>query len=194
MALLPLMGARSRAARRAPHRKREPRNQTRFAEIAGPAPSPAPPERLAAPPRTSRAAGTTTAPPRAPQPPLRDRFWSTLLSERTLQAVLFLGIFLLFAAAISFVFWGWKDFSAPLRVAIPTNFYSLLCLALGCTVRTQTRMYRSAHSRSPRLPRSFIPIDFYTLYIISIFHLNTRRSFGLSHRSSVSPRTSRSRC
>jgi hypothetical protein len=57
-----------------------------------------------------------------PQLSLRDRFWRTLLSERTLQAMLFLGIFLLFAAALSFVLWGWQDFCAPLRVAIPTLF------------------------------------------------------------------------
>ncbi|MEW5718478.1 MAG: hypothetical protein AB1817_07630, partial [Chloroflexota bacterium] len=135
-----------------------------------PQPAPAPPEQLSAP-RESRAEAalpSTTAqgappPPRAPQLPLRDRFWSTLLSERTLQAMLFLGIFLLFAAAISFVFWGWKDFSAPLRVAIPTLF-TFVFLALGWYVRTQTRMYRSGIALTA-IAALLIPIDFYTLYV-----------------------------
>jgi hypothetical protein len=39
------------------------------------------------------------APPSVPPFPFRDRLWRTLLSERTLQALLFLGIFLLFSAA-----------------------------------------------------------------------------------------------
>ncbi len=133
--------------------------------------APAPPEQLGAPPREpiAEAAPPSTAaqgappPPRAPLPPLRDRFWSTLLSERTLQAMLFLGIFLLFAAAISFVVWGWKDFSALLRVAIPTLF-TFLFLALGWYVRTQTRMYRSGIALTA-IAALLIPIDFYTLYV-----------------------------
>ena len=135
-----------------------------------PPPAPTPPEQLA-PPREpiagpappSTAAQCAPPPPRAPQPPLRERFWSTLLSERTLQAMLFLGIFLLFAAAISFVFWGWKDFPPLLRVAIPTLF-TFIFLALGWYVRTQTRMYRSGIALTA-IAALLIPIDFYTLYV-----------------------------
>ena len=101
--------------------------------------------------------------PPAPILPLRDRFWRTLLSERTLQAMLFLGIFLLLAAALSFVFYGWKDFSALLRVAIPTIF-TLVFLALGWYVRTRTRMYRSGIALTA-MAALLIPIDFYTLYV-----------------------------
>jgi hypothetical protein len=74
-----------------------------------------------------------------------------------------LGIFLLFAAALSFVVWGWKDFSAPLRVAIPTSFTAIF-FALGWYVRTKTPMYRSGVSLSA-IAALLIPIDFYTVYV-----------------------------
>ena len=67
--------------------------------------------------------------PPEPKIPLRDRFWQTVLSEQTLQAILFLGAFLLFAAGVSFVVLGWQNFSPPMRVAIPTQFHHhLFCL------------------------------------------------------------------
>ncbi|MGB8647301.1 MAG: hypothetical protein WCF84_18835, partial [Anaerolineae bacterium] len=119
--------------------------------VAAPA-LPAPPPPPAPPPQ-----------PAQPPPPFRDRLWRTLLSERTLQAMLFLGIFLLFSAAISFVFWGWQSFSAPLRVAIPSAF-TLLFLGLGWYVRTRTGMNRSGIALMA-IAALLIPVDFYTVYI-----------------------------
>ena len=123
---------------------------------------PKPPEQLVAP-IAEPTPPAPPPPPSTPKQPLPDRFWRTFLSERTLQAMLFLGIFLLFAAAISFVFWGWQDFSAPLRVAIPTVF-TLIFIALGWYVRVQTRMHRSGIALTA-IAALLIPIDFYTLYI-----------------------------
>ncbi|MBE7552137.1 MAG: hypothetical protein HS126_13795 [Anaerolineales bacterium] len=117
------------------------------------------------------AADLSPAPlPPAPAPslPLRDRLWRTLLSERTLQALLFLGIFLLFAAALSFVIWGWKDFSAPLRVAIPASF-TVIFFTLGWYVRIKTPLYRSGIALSA-IAALLIPIDFYTIYVN--FHIS----------------------
>ncbi len=131
-----------------------------------PQPVPAAPvEERKAPQAPSPVASVAPAPqiPQAPPVPLVDRFWKTLLSERTLQAMLFLGIFLLFSAAVSFVVWGWEEFSAPLRVAIPTGF-TFLFLGLGWYVRKQTRMYRSGIALTA-IAALLIPIDFYTLYI-----------------------------
>jgi hypothetical protein len=88
---------------------------------------------------------------------LRERLWRSILSERTLQALLFLGIFLLFVAAISFVVWGWKDFSAPVRVAIPFGFTALF-FGLGWIVRIKTHLYRSAIALSA-IAALLIPID-----------------------------------
>ena len=102
------------------------------------------------------------APPSPPRPPLRERLWRSILSERTLQALLFLGIFLLFIAAISFVIWGWKDFSAPVRVAIPSGFTALF-FGLGSLVRARTHLDRSAIALSA-IAALLIPIDSYTIY------------------------------
>jgi hypothetical protein len=102
------------------------------------------------------------AEPPPPRPPLREWLWRSILSERTLQALLFLGIFLLFVAAISFVIWGWKDFSAPVRVAIPFGFTALF-FGLGWVVRTRTHLYRSGIALSA-IASLLIPIDSYTIY------------------------------
>lgn len=100
--------------------------------------------------------------PLAPRMPLRETLWRSILSERTLHALLFLGIFLLFTAAISFVIWGWKDFSAPVRVAIPSGFTAVFFF-LGWLVRTKTSMRRSGIALSA-IASLFVPIDCYTVY------------------------------
>ncbi|MEW5957052.1 MAG: hypothetical protein AB1801_04965, partial [Chloroflexota bacterium] len=101
--------------------------------------------------------------PAPPATPLPERLWRTLLSERTLHAILFLGIFLLFSAALSFVIWGWQDFSPLLRVAIPATF-TLIFFALGWLVRVKTPLYRSGIALSA-IAALLIPIDFYTIYV-----------------------------
>ncbi len=113
-----------------------------------------------APPRP--ASEPKPAQPAAPRPPLREWLWRSILSERTLQALLFLGIFLLFVAAISFVVWGWKDFPAPVRVAIPFGFTALF-FGLGWYVRSRTHLYRSGIALSA-IAALLIPIDSYTIY------------------------------
>ncbi|MFT3895339.1 MAG: hypothetical protein QM730_27250 [Anaerolineales bacterium] len=105
---------------------------------------------------------TAAPPPSTPRPPLREWLWRSILSERTLQALLFLGIFLLFVAAISFVVWGWKDFSAPVRVAIPFGFTALF-FGLGTVVRSRSGLYRSGIALSA-IAALLIPIDSYTIY------------------------------
>jgi hypothetical protein len=137
-------------------------------ELAVPLSSTAEPEQSLPAEHVEPAKETPTAPvepplPPAPRLPFRERLWQTLLSERTLQAMLFLGIFLLFSAALSFVAWGWKDFSAPVRVAVPTGFTALF-FTLGWYVRTKTPMYRSAIALSA-IAALLIPIDFYTVYV-----------------------------
>jgi len=106
-----------------------------------------------------------TSPLPAPKPkiPLRERLWQTVLSERTLHAMLVLGIFLIVSGAISFVIWGWENFSPPVRVAIPAVF-TMLFFGMGGYVRTQTTLYRSGIALSA-LAALLIPIDFYTIYV-----------------------------
>ncbi len=118
---------------------------------------PAQPE--AVPPPAAKAAPPQ---PAEPPPPFRERLWRTILSERTLQALLFLGIFLLFIAAISFVIWGWRDFPKPVRVAIPVGFTALFFF-LGWLVRQRTHLERSGIALSA-IAALLIPIDSYTVY------------------------------
>ncbi len=119
-----------------------------------------PPSQPTAPPPLAR---RPPAPPAPPPTPLPERLWRTLLSERTLHAILFLGIFLLFSAALSFVVWGWQDFSPVLRVAIPTGFTAFF-FGLGWLVRVKTPLYRSGLALSA-IAALLIPIDFYTVYV-----------------------------
>ena len=110
-------------------------------------------------------ARTMPTPITAPQPtiPFRERFWRMFLSKRMLNAMLFLGMFLIFAAAISFVIWGWKDFSPPLRVVIPAGFTALF-FTLGWYVRKKTTLYNSGIALSA-IAALLIPINFYTIYV-----------------------------
>lgn len=101
--------------------------------------------------------------PAPPAVPFRERLWRSLASERTLRSILFLGIFLLFAAAVSFVIWGWRDFTPLLRVSIPTGFTALF-FVLGWYVRARMSLYRSGIALSATA-LLLIPIDFYTAYV-----------------------------
>lgn len=129
------------------------------------APAPVAPE-PAPQPGTKPAATPAPRPrpkPAEPQIPFRERFWQTLLSERTLQGMLYMGVFLLFAAGLSFVILGWENFSAPMRVAIPTAA-SAVFFGAGWYIRTSTTLYRSGIALSA-IGAMLIPIDFYTIYI-----------------------------
>ncbi len=121
---------------------------------ASPTPAPAPKE---APVEAK------TPPTPQPQVPFRERLARTLLSERTLHAILFLSIFLLFSAAVTFVIWGWKDFSPPLRVAIPPAF-TLVFAGMGWYLRTRTTLTQSGVA-IVAIAVLLIPIDFYTAYV-----------------------------
>jgi len=128
--------------------------------VASPAPEISVPPVIA--PAVTSPAPSPQPEPKPPAAPLQDRLWRVFLSERTLQALLFLGIFLLFAAAVSFVLLGWRNFSAPMRVAIPAGF-TLLFFALGRYIRFKSNMYRSGVALSA-IAAMLVPIDFYTIY------------------------------
>ncbi len=136
--------------------------KTRLTALPPPA-SPAPaPARVIPEPEPAPVEQPPAPPSPVPRQPIMERLWRSILSERTLHALLFLGIFLLFAAAVSFVIWGWKDFSAPVRIAIPSSF-TVLFFALGWYVRTKTLLSRSGIALSA-IAALFIPIDCYTIY------------------------------
>ena len=84
--------------------------------------------------------------------------------KKTLHALLALGIFLLFTAAISFVVWGWQNFSAPLRVAIPTALYRYF-LRAGLVRTDKKQHYTAPGFALSAIAALLIPIDFYTVYV-----------------------------
>ena len=127
-----------------------------------PQPQPRPRRQPVKPPANPAESPATPAPEAKPRRPLRERLWQSLVSERALQAMLFLGVFLLLAAAISFVVWGWSSFSPLLRIVFPAGFTALF-FVLGWYVRSRIRLYRSGIALSG-IAALLIPIDFYTVF------------------------------
>ena len=103
-------------------------------------------------------------PPRRPREPLTwDRLWQTLLSERTLNAMLFLGVFLLFASAITLVVFNWDRFP-PLVQVIFIAAFTLTFYSAGWLVRVRMGL-RSSGIALTAIGSLLVPIDFYTIYL-----------------------------
>ncbi|MCB0032068.1 MAG: hypothetical protein KDE28_29360, partial [Anaerolineales bacterium] len=96
-----------------------------------------------------------------------DRLWETLLSERTLQAILFLGALLVVAAGISWVAWNWETFSPPLQVGIlaagTTAFF-----AAGWYVHNHLAL-RGSGVALFGVGALLVPLDIYALYLSGLF-------------------------
>jgi hypothetical protein len=99
----------------------------------------------------------------ARRPPLNwERVVETLLSQRTLYAMLFIGAGLLFAAAISLVVWNWQAFPPWLQVTFLAGFTSIF-YALGWYVRTHLKLRESGIALSA-VASLLVPLDFYAFY------------------------------
>ena len=116
-----------------------------------PAPAPKPPPKPAAPPR----------PPR--EPITWERVWRTLLSERTLRALLFVGVFLLFISAVTMVAFNWRRFAPWLQITFLTGF-TLFFYGLGWYVRVKMKLRQSGIALSAT-GSLLIPVDFYAVYL-----------------------------
>jgi hypothetical protein len=92
-----------------------------------------------------------------------DRVWETLLSERTLQAVLFLGVLLLFAAGISWVAWNWGTFPAAVQIAFLGGFTAVFYL-LGWYVHQRMKLHGSGIALIA-VGSLLVPLDFYAFYL-----------------------------
>ncbi len=128
----------------------EPVDEEAVAVKPPPLPKPEPPK----PPPIESVA------PAAPAVPIRDRFWRALSADRIFNTILFLTIFIFFAADISFVIWGEKEL--PWRVLVPAGFTGLFFVS-GWYLRTKTSLYNSGIALSA-IGSLVIPIDFYTIY------------------------------
>lgn len=128
-----------------------------------PRPEPAPPP--AAPPAPAPAQpAAPPPPPRPPRPPLTwDRIWEGLLSERTLRILLLVGVALLFAAALTLIFWNWNMFPPWLQVLFLTLLTGIF-YGLGWYVRTRMGL-RSSGIALSAVASLLIPLDFYAIYL-----------------------------
>ncbi|MFO7683507.1 MAG: hypothetical protein R6X34_26030, partial [Chloroflexota bacterium] len=92
-----------------------------------------------------------------------DQVWDSLLSERTLQALLFLGVILLLASGVSWVVWNWDTFPPLAQIAflgsMTTSFF-----VLGWYVRTRMKLEGSGIALTA-VAALLIPLDFYAYYI-----------------------------
>ncbi|MCX7683277.1 MAG: hypothetical protein N2508_15150, partial [Anaerolineae bacterium] len=116
-----------------------------------------PPRPAAAPPPAP------AAPPRPREPLTWERVWRTLLSERTLRALLFVGVFLLFASAVTLVVYNWERFSPWIQVAFLSGF-TLFFYDLGWYVRTGMRLVNSGLALTATASL-LVPVDFYAIYL-----------------------------
>jgi hypothetical protein len=104
-------------------------------------------------------------PPRQPREPITwERVWRTLLSERTLRVLLFVGAFLMFASGITMVF-NWRRIPAWVMISSITDSI-FLSYALGryMYVRMGLQQSRIALSATGSL---LTPVDFYAIYLSS---------------------------
>jgi hypothetical protein len=92
-----------------------------------------------------------------------DRVWESLLSERTLQAILFLGAMLLFASGVSWVAWNWGTFTAVVQVTFLGGFTALF-YGLGWYVNARMHLRGSGNALTG-VGSLLVPLDFYAFYI-----------------------------
>lgn len=130
--------------------------------VSPPEPQPSRMERLTARlPWVGQSESDEEKPPREPW--TWERVTETLLSERTLQAILFLGALLLFAAGVSWVAWNWGAFTPIVQIGFLTAFTAGF-FGLG------TYVYRNLGLRGSGIAlfgvaSLLIPLDFYAFYL-----------------------------
>jgi hypothetical protein len=112
----------------------------------------------------SRKPAAPTVPPRPPREPITwERIWHTLLSERTLRVLLFVGVFLIFVSAITLVVYNWERFHPWVQVAFLSGF-TLFFYGLGWYVRAQMGLEKSGIALFAT-GSLLVPVDFYAVYL-----------------------------
>jgi len=120
------------------------------------------PKKKPAPPKPPPAA--PAAPPRKPREPITwERVWRTLLSERTLRVLLFVGVFLLFVSAVTLVAFNWQRFHPLVQVAFLSGF-TLFFYVLGWYVRAKMGLQQSGIALVAT-GSLLVPVDFYAIYL-----------------------------
>ncbi|MGD8397215.1 MAG: hypothetical protein PVG11_00010 [Anaerolineae bacterium] len=125
---------------------------------AGLRPAPLP----ATPPVPRRA--TPPSPPEKPREPITwERLWQTLLSERTLNVLLFLGAFLLMAAATTYVVYNWEMLPPVVQLSFIALF-TLAFYAAGWFLRVRMDLWASGIAVTA-IGSLLVPLDFYAIFL-----------------------------
>jgi hypothetical protein len=120
------------------------------------------PERVPAP--AVAPAAEARRPPRPPRAPLTwDRIWQTLLSERTLNVLLFLGAFLLVASATTYVLYNWEKLPAAAQLAFIVLF-TLSFYSAGWFLRVRMDL-RASGIAVTAVGSLLVPLDFYAVFV-----------------------------
>lgn len=92
-----------------------------------------------------------------------DQVWESLLSERTLHALLFLGVLLLLASGVSWVVWNWDTFPPLAQIGFLGSMTAAF-FGLGWYVRSRMKLVGSGIALTA-VAALLIPLDFYAYYI-----------------------------
>jgi len=121
-------------------------------------------------PRPAPATAPPTPPPKPPPPPRPprrpltwDRIWQTLLSERTLNVLLFLGAFLLMASATTYVVYNWERLPSAVQLAFIILF-TLFFYAAGRFLRRRMGL-RASGIAVTAVGSLLVPLDFYAVLL-----------------------------
>ncbi|MEZ4644290.1 MAG: hypothetical protein R3E31_16420 [Chloroflexota bacterium] len=118
----------------------------------------------------SAAAAETVTRPKRPKLTW-DRIWESLLSERTLHAILFLGVVLLFGSGVSWVAWNWNTFPPIAQIGFLGGLTALF-YGLGWYVETRMNL-RGSGIALTAVASLLIPLDFIAFYLSGGFPAGT---------------------
>lgn len=126
---------------------------------------PRPPEREAEPEAALEPVpGPAVVPPPRPREPITwDRVWQTLLSERTLNVLLFLGAFLLMASASTYVVYNWEKLSPVVQLSFIVLF-TLSFYGAGWFLRVRMGL-RASGIAVTAVGSLLVPLDFYAIFV-----------------------------
>ena len=153
------VGARSalQARRREPEVEAGLRPHPRPAPVAAPTATAESVPAVEVPVRPTR----PTKPPR--EPITWDRVWQTLLSRRTLNVLLFLGVFLLVASATTYLVYNWETLPPAAQLAVIILF-TLSFYGAGWFLRVRMNLRLSGIAVTA-VGSLLVPLDFYAVGI-----------------------------
>lgn len=104
-------------------------------------------------------------PPKPPRQPITwDRIWQTLLSERTLNVLLFLGAFLMVASATTYIVYNWEALPPAVQLGAIVLF-TLSFYGAGWFLRVRMKL-RASGIAVTAIGSLLMPLDFYAVGVV----------------------------